>query len=114
MKKLLLTFLYCIVLIFGNVITIPFSTNNIVNAEKEIPRYAKWGKLAIRKTKEKYPNAKIMDYLHIGRDEKTKSSIEKFKLWLKEKEKEFGGLVEIEFDTETEQIIDITFKEVPK
>jgi hypothetical protein len=69
--------------------------------------------LLCRRQKKKYPNAKIIDYLHIGRDEKTKSSVEKFKLWLKGKEKEFGVLVEIEFDTATEQIIDISFREVP-
>jgi hypothetical protein len=95
------------VLIFGNLTTIPFSTNNIVNAEKAIPRYAKWGKFAMRKTKEKYPNAKIVDYLYIGGDEGTKFSIEKFKLWLKGKDKEFGVFVDIKFDKETEQILDL-------
>jgi hypothetical protein len=106
--------LYCIVFISGSLVSIRFSTNNIVNAEKEIPDYAKWGKLAMQKTKEKYPEAKIIDYFHVGRDKEIKFSTEKFKLWLKGKDKEFGVFVEIEYDTKTEQVVDIIFREVPK
>ena len=36
-----------------------------------VPPYAKWGKLAVEKTKEQYPKAEIIDYLHIGRKPKT-------------------------------------------
>ena len=35
------------------------------------PPYAKWGKIAVLMTKEKYPQADIIDYLHIGRRPKT-------------------------------------------
>ena len=40
---------------------------SIVHAQ---PPYAKWGKLAVEKTKEQYPKAEIIDYLHIGRKPK--------------------------------------------
>ncbi|MGF9966961.1 YqzG/YhdC family protein [Bacillus rhizoplanae] len=80
------------------------------------PPYAKWGKLAVQQTKEKYPQADIIDYLHIGRRPKTvNTSVEKFKLWLRDKNgKEFGVFVDVEFETNTEKFITIHFKETPK
>ncbi|MDQ0154813.1 DUF3889 domain-containing protein [Robertmurraya andreesenii] len=81
----------------------------IVTAE---PLYAKWGRLAMEKTKEKYPKADIIDYKHIGRMSEINTTMEKFKLWLREGEREFGVLVNIEFDKKTERVIAITFKEV--
>ncbi|MGG0188321.1 YqzG/YhdC family protein [Bacillus rhizoplanae] len=88
----------------------PFS---IVHAQ---PPYAKWGKIAVQMTKEKYPQADIIDYLHIGRKPKTANvSVEKFKLWLREKNgKEFGVFVDVEFETKTETFLNIIFKETPR
>lgn len=63
---------------------------------------------------EKYPNAVIKDYKHRGRVNGINTTMEKFKLWLQEGEREFGVLVNIEFDKETERVIDITFREVQK
>ncbi|MBC6973320.1 YqzG/YhdC family protein [Bacillus sp. Xin] len=75
------------------------------------PPYAKWGKLAVEKTKEKYPKAQIIDYLHIGRKPKTVNiTTEKFKLWLREDGKEYGVFVDVEFDTKTEKFLKITFQ----
>lgn len=76
--------------------------------------YAKWGKLALSKTQERYPNASVKDYKHIGRVHGTNTTIEKFKFWLTEKDREFGVLVNIEFDKESERVLDITFEEVEK
>ncbi|NEU30166.1 DUF3889 domain-containing protein [bacterium LRH843] len=100
----------CWVISFGYVMSVP-SAHPPVHAENGIPSYAKWGKLAMEKTKEKYPNAKIIDYLHIGSEKTTKTTIEKFKLWLKVNNKEFGVFVDIEFNTETEDVLSIHFKE---
>src|SRR4051812_29213318 len=111
MKRIILSLLMCTVSSFGILATIPFHTNQIVSAEKETPPYAKWGSLAVQKAAEKYPNAKVVDYLHIGREDKTDTAIEKFKLWLKSGDKEFGVFVNIEFDKNTEQIVNMTFKE---
>lgn len=75
------------------------------------PAYAKWGRMAMEKTKEKYPTAQIVDYEHLGRIQGINTSLERFKLWLKEGEKEFGVLVQIEFDKKTERVIKISFRE---
>lgn len=107
MKKMILALFLCTVSSFG-----VLATNHMVYAEKETPPYAKWGSLAVQKTAEKYPNAKVVDYLHVGRETKDKTSIEKFKLWLKSGDKEFGVFVNIEFNNTTEQIVNMTFKEV--
>ncbi|WP_310174092.1 YqzG/YhdC family protein [Neobacillus niacini] len=113
MKKLLiglaLSFVFC-----SEIIT-PRNLLNTVHAQrKPIPPYAKWGVLAMKKTKEKYPNAQIIDYLHIGRISGPTNSTEKFKLWLKHNRKEFGVFIDIEFNNKTEQVIKVTFKETPK
>nr|WP_106779085.1 DUF3889 domain-containing protein [Lysinibacillus timonensis] len=79
--------------------------------DKPIPAYAKWGLMAMQETMKKYPNAAITDYLHIGRDVGATTSTEKFKLILQEKEREFGLLVNLEFDNTSEQLIEITFTE---
>lgn len=96
----------------GNIMALPLSTKAILIEENSQPLYAKWGRLAMEKTKEKYPNASIVDYLHVGRVQGANTTMEKFKLWLKENEKEFGVEVRIEFDKDTEKVIRITFKEV--
>jgi len=88
--------------------------NTAMAQQKPIPPYAKFGTLAMEKTHEKYPNAKIIDYLHIGRLTGRQTSTEKFKLWLKANSKEFGVFVNIEFNNETGKVIKITFKETPK
>lgn len=104
MKKLLL----CMILLTVN-FTLFIEEPPMVHAEKP---YEKWGRLAVEKTKEKYPNAVIKDYKHVGRVQGINTTMEKFKLWLKENEREFGVLVNIEFNKETEAVIDITYKEV--
>ncbi|WP_257984395.1 YqzG/YhdC family protein [Neobacillus cucumis] len=82
--------------------------------QKPVPPYAKWGTMAMEKTKERYPNANIIDYLHIGRVTGPKSTTEKFKLWLKSAQKEFGVFVDIEFNPATNQVINITFRETTR
>lgn len=89
-------------------------TNNIIKVEQEVPPYAKWGKIAMKRTKEKYPQSDIVDYLHIGREKGTEYSIEKFKSWLRKDAKELGVYVEIKFNNETEQIIDIKYQETTR
>lgn len=76
--------------------------------------YHKWGQIAIQKTKEKYPQAKITDYFHIGKVSITDYSIEKFRLWLKDSNKEFGVYVNLKIDNKTGQLIEISFKETDR
>ncbi|WP_034672036.1 DUF3889 domain-containing protein [Ectobacillus panaciterrae] len=89
-------------------------TAHAIRIERGDPAYAKWGKLAVLKTKEKYPQADVIDYLYVGREKKSSGvAVEKFKLWLRQNEREFGVFVDIEFDLPGENIIQITFKESP-
>lgn len=89
------------------------SNNNlIINdqalAERPEPAYAKWGRLAMKTAKEKYPSAQILDYLHVGREKKQNTHIEKFKLWIKDGGKEFGLFIDIEFEPKTDRVIKIS------
>lgn len=85
--------------------------NTAYAQQKPIPPYAKWGVYALKKTHERYPKAQIHDYLHIGRTVGPHTSTEKFKLWLKENNKEFGVYINIEFNNKTEKVINVTFRE---
>jgi hypothetical protein len=110
MRKLFI----CLIIIF----VFPSTTLNLSRTtyaqHKPIPSYAKWGRLAMKKTHEKYPNAQIIDYLHIGKITGAQTSTERFKLWLKEGQKEFGVYINIEFDNKSENVVKITFKETTK
>ncbi|MBT2729900.1 DUF3889 domain-containing protein [Bacillus sp. ISL-75] len=113
MKKILIS-LY-ISLLFISVSVHPLTSIHKVSAQhKPIPSYAKWGTLALKKTHEKYPHAKIIDYLHIGRTSGPQTSTERFKLWLKENNREFGVFINIEFNKETEKVLKITFEETTR
>ncbi|MFT8322152.1 MAG: DUF3889 domain-containing protein [Bacillus sp. (in: firmicutes)] len=75
------------------------------------PSYVKWGKIAMTKTKEKYPGSEIIDYLHVGKEQKNNTSIEKFKLIVKNENKEIGVLVNLTFDTRTERLLSVNMTE---
>lgn len=85
-----------------------------VQQHQQEPAYAKWGELAVKETKQKYPNANIVDYLHIGSETKDDTTIEKFKLWLKDDRHEFGVFVDITFTTKTGNVIKIDFQETDR
>ncbi|WP_043933848.1 DUF3889 domain-containing protein [Bacillus sp. EB01] len=106
MKRLLI----CLFIISSNISFLQ-NFNHTTYAQKPIPPYAKWGEIAVQKTKEKYPQANVIDYLHIGRDQGENTSVERFKLWLKLNNKELGVFLSILFDNKTEQIIEVKFRE---
>lgn len=89
-------------------------TPTITHAQHEIQAYGKWGKLALKVTQSKYPNANIIDYLHEGIESKEEATIEKFKLWLKEGNKEFGVYVRIKYITDTEKVVNIELQETTR
>jgi len=98
------------ILLFIFIVIIPVSAQDETD-----PPYAKWGRLAMKETKLQYPDAAIIDYLHVGREEKNGSQTETFKLWLrKENGEEFGVYTVIEFHAKTEQVINITFTETDR
>lgn len=76
------------------------------------PPYAKWGRIAMQQTKQKYPHAQIVDYLHVGRIKKTPTTSEEtFKLLLQEGNRRWALLVHIEFETKTDKMVRITYEE---
>ncbi|QRG68119.1 YqzG/YhdC family protein [Brevibacillus choshinensis] len=76
------------------------------------PPYAKWGKIAMQQTMKTYPNAKVVDYLHVGRKTKTPTTSEEtFKLLLQENNRMRALLVHIEFETKTEKVLKVRFEE---
>ena len=115
MRKTLFILLGALVLGVGIAKAIPTTnTPTTTNEQLEIPSYAKWSKIAIKETQLKYPNANIIDYLHEGSEVKGNSTIEKFKLWLKDSNKEFGVFVRIKYMTETEEMVSIDFQETSR
>ena len=94
--------------------SVPIDLPALELAQLELPAYAKWGRLAVKETQLKYPHANIIDYLHEGNETMEHSVIEKFKLWLKDGDHEFGVFVRIEYSIETEKVMNIQFKETVK
>ncbi|MGR3764321.1 YqzG/YhdC family protein [Rossellomorea sp. NS-SX7] len=113
MKKMILC-LFLIQLITNGIQHPVSMARNLDSIGVTVPSYAKWGKIAMQRTKERYPDAQIIDYLHIGREDSAGYSTEKFKLWLKGKDKEFGVLIDIRFDPNTDEMKQISFKEVSR
>ncbi|WP_115995244.1 DUF3889 domain-containing protein [Cohnella lupini] len=75
------------------------------------PEYAKWGIIAMERTKAKY-RASIIDYLHVGRKQVSEDIAEEtFKLWLKDGSREYGVRVSIRFYTANDRIISVHFQE---
>ncbi|MGC9933831.1 DUF3889 domain-containing protein [Priestia aryabhattai] len=112
MKKIVITLFLCTIFIVTTFLDSP--TNILtVNAEKTVPSHARWGRIAMQKTKEKYPNAKIYDYLHVKREQKEQYSIEIFKLWLNEDNEKFEIMVNVKFDTQTEKVLNVSITRAP-
>ena len=82
--------------------------------QQAVPAYAKWGQLAVKETRAKYPHVDIVDYLYEGSEKAGDNTIQKFKLWMKDEDKEFGVFVRIEYITETEEVIRIDFQETSR
>ncbi|MGD6818955.1 DUF3889 domain-containing protein [Metabacillus sp. 84] len=75
------------------------------------PAYAKWSRIAIQEAKKKYPDAKLLDYLYIGREDSGRTAKEKFKLWVRRDSREFGLFVTVEFEKDTQKVKAVTFTE---
>ena len=106
-----------LLVVLGVVITINSALTHIpsiAHTQEEIPAYAKWGRLAVKEVQSKYPDATVIDYLHEGSETKGDTTIEKFKLWLKDSDKEFGVFVHITYTTETEEVVNVEFQETTR
>ncbi|GIM46444.1 hypothetical protein DNHGIG_19930 [Collibacillus ludicampi] len=79
------------------------------------PAYAKWGRLAMNETYKRFPRARIVDYKHVGRQQRSPTVTEEtFKLWLRQDHREWGVYVRITFETPTEKVISVRFQEVKR
>lgn len=96
----------------GKMISEP--NEKMTSAQEVAPQYAKWGRMAMQKTMEKYQNVNIIDYLHIGREVGKSTSTEKFKLWIRDGEREFGVFIDITFKNDTEEVLSIQFEETDR
>ncbi|WP_019416026.1 DUF3889 domain-containing protein [Paenisporosarcina sp. TG20] len=112
MLKILIVLGTALILITFNPAPTHFST--VAHVIQKIPSYAKWGQIAMKETQSTYPNANIIDYKHVGSEIVGESTIETFKLWLKEANKEFGVFVRIEYITKTEKVVDIKYEETSR
>ncbi|MFD0711361.1 DUF3889 domain-containing protein [Paenibacillus sp. GCM10027626] len=75
------------------------------------PDYAKWGRVAMQETAKRY-RMDIVDYKHLGRQaDNSGHAVESFKLILKNGQRSFGVTVNIRFELQTEQILQIQFIE---
>ncbi|GIP21010.1 DUF3889 domain-containing protein [Paenibacillus sp. J22TS3] len=75
------------------------------------PSYAEWGRVAVLEAKKKY-NAEITDYKHIGRKTlRDHVYEEKFKLIVKKPLEEFGVYVNVRFNEDTGELLNISYKE---
>lgn len=75
---------------------------------KPEPAYAKWGKRAVQYAHVCYPNAAVVDYLHVGRRRIGDNRAEEvFRLWLREGKREWGILVRVQFQVSPEQFLSI-------
>ncbi|MDB5085910.1 MAG: hypothetical protein JWN30_2796 [Bacilli bacterium] len=107
MLKTCLVLLACISLVFAK--PTPVHANH--PPAKLAPAYAKWGLLAMQETSKKYPDANIIDYLHVGRQQVSPTiAQETFKFWLKKQHKEFGVYVRIQFQTANDHVLSIQFQ----
>ncbi len=80
-------------------------------AEDRVQSYEEYGRVAMKKTMEKYPGAQITDYLHVGKKTKGNTSTETFKLVLKERGKTFEIFVYVEYSEKTKKVTNVTFKD---
>lgn len=108
MKKItILFFIACFLLL-------SFNPPTSAEVTQQVPSYAKWGQLAMKRTKEAYPKAEIVDYLHMGRQDGPILTTERFRLWLKEGNKEFGVNVTISFYKDTEMVKEVKLEEIKR
>ncbi|MCM2997562.1 YqzG/YhdC family protein [Paenibacillus cellulositrophicus] len=75
------------------------------------PPYAKWGLIAVKEAQKKY-NSEITDYLHIGRINLSPTEAEEtFKLLLSRQGMPAAVLATVRFNTVTERLISIKFRD---
>ncbi|MDQ6419155.1 DUF3889 domain-containing protein [Paenibacillus sp. LHD-117] len=89
------------------------AANDIAIVQTAVPGYAKWGRLAMEETAKAYSGASIIDYKYEGRSERGQGMAEeKFRLWLRESDREFGVRVTITVEIATDTSRGVRFEEL--
>lgn len=77
------------------------------------PSYAKWGKLAMEETAKAYSGASVVDYKYEGRFGSAEAAWEeRFLLWLKQGDREFGVRVIVKIQPKTENLLEVKLTEI--
>lgn len=106
---------FCLAFLFTPALDHTNDLSSVVAAPKKpAPEFAKWGRIAMEETQKRYPSAQIVDYLHVGKYMKSGMYVERFKLWLKQDNREFGVFVNITFEPDTEKVKNITVVETDR
>ncbi|MFC7395400.1 DUF3889 domain-containing protein [Scopulibacillus cellulosilyticus] len=75
--------------------------------------YAKWGKIALEKTKERYPDSNVSDYAYMGHEKIADNvAADWFEFQLKRDGKTKSLKVRVTYSSETDKLIDINFFEL--
>lgn len=92
----------------------PSKNPTVAASTQPTPEYAKWGQIAMQRTSERY-RLPIVDYLHVGRRQLSPGiAEERFKLWLRGDNREFGVFVTIRSETASERILAVEFEETSR
>ncbi|MGO4106755.1 DUF3889 domain-containing protein [Paenibacillus sp. YAF4_2] len=77
------------------------------------PAYAKYGRIAMQETANRFPEADIIDYKYEGRfPSGTTDAEERFVLWLRGAGSEFGVRVRIRVVSDTGDVRDVQVEEI--
>lgn len=88
-------------------------TNQVWMEQAVAPGYAKWGRLAMEETAKAYEGASIIDYKYEGRTDRGHGlAEERFRLWLRQGEREFGVRVTISVEVASDTSRGVKFEEV--
>ncbi|SHE09714.1 Uncharacterised protein [Chlamydia abortus] len=91
----------------------PFTFSLVHNAERNVPEYAKWGNLAMREASKK--GYQILDYKYVGKQKINPTVTEQiFKFWVKKAGKPMGLYVSLRYETATERVLNIDYRETAR
>lgn len=76
------------------------------------PAYAKYGRIAMQETANRYPDADIIDYKYEGHFAAGAMAEERFRLWLRGGMSEFGVRVHVFVAEDTGQVRDVRIEEL--
>lgn len=106
LSKLLFTFVAVILVLTAGMKA--YGEQNVEDVD-----YEKWSRIALSSVKEKYPEAQLIDYKYVKREEvNEEESKDIFHVKVKEKEEVFVANVDVVFNPKTGKLITVNVKKV--